>query len=60
MTGADAGSVYVLRRRRRRRSTRAAPKKRLHFMLSQNDSLTIDFKEFILRVDENPSSARRC
>ena len=46
ITGADAGSVYVLE---------PAPdgdgEKRLHFMLSQNDSMKIDFKEFHLRVD---------
>lgn len=54
ITGADAGSVYVLE----------APDedddgvpdrgkdKVLHFMLSQNDSIAIDFKEFSLHVDE--------
>jgi HD-GYP domain-containing protein (c-di-GMP phosphodiesterase class II) len=46
ITGADAGSVYVLE---------PAPdgdgEKQLHFMLSQNDSMKIDFKEFHLRVD---------
>ena len=46
VTGADAGSVYVLE------GEGAPPQRRLHFMLSQNDSIRIDFKEFTLRVDE--------
>src|ERR1051325_7781776 len=46
VTGADAGSVYVLE------GEGAPAAKRLHFMLSQNDSLKIDFKEFTLGVDE--------
>ena len=45
VTGADAGSVYVLE------GEGAPADKRLHFMLSQNDSLQIDFKEFTLGVD---------
>jgi HD-GYP domain-containing protein (c-di-GMP phosphodiesterase class II) len=46
VTGADAGSVYVL-------EGEGAPRdKRLHFMMSQNDSIQIDFKEFTLGVDE--------
>ena len=45
VTGADAGSVYVLE------GEGAPAQKRLHFMLSQNDSLKIDFKEFTLEVD---------
>jgi HD-GYP domain-containing protein (c-di-GMP phosphodiesterase class II) len=48
VTGADAGSVYVLEEE----PGAAASPKRLHFMLSQNDSLKIDFKEFTLGVDE--------
>jgi HD-GYP domain-containing protein (c-di-GMP phosphodiesterase class II) len=44
--GADAGSVYVLE------GEGAPAQKRLHFMLSQNDSIAIDFKEFTLGVDE--------
>jgi HD-GYP domain-containing protein (c-di-GMP phosphodiesterase class II) len=46
VTGADAGSVYVLE------GEGLTPQKRLHFMLSQNDSIAIDFKEFTLGVDE--------
>jgi len=46
VTGADAGSVYVLE------GEGAPAEKKLHFMLSQNDSLQIDFQEFTLGVDE--------
>ena len=46
VTGADAGSVYVLEGEGR------PAEKRLHFMLSQNDTLKIDFQEFTLGVDE--------
>jgi HD-GYP domain-containing protein (c-di-GMP phosphodiesterase class II) len=54
VTGADAGSVYVLEEdpAATLKNARRAPDKRLHFMLSQNDSLKIDFKEFTLGVDE--------
>ena len=53
VTGADAGSVYVLEEDPSATlGARKAPDKRLHFMLSQNDSLKIDFKEFTLGVDE--------
>jgi HD-GYP domain-containing protein (c-di-GMP phosphodiesterase class II) len=45
VTGADAGSVYVLE------GEGPPSQKRLHFMLSQNDSIRIDFKEFTLGVD---------
>src|SRR5881392_1153563 len=45
ITGADAGSVYVLE------PVEDSEEKRLHFMLSQNDSMKIDFKEFHLAVD---------
>ncbi len=45
-TGADAGSVYVME------GEGAPAEKTLHFMLSQNDSLRIDFQEFTLGVDE--------
>lgn len=51
VTGADAGSVYVLEEEPAPPGA-APPPKRLHFMLSQNDSLKIDFKEFTLGVDE--------
>ncbi len=46
VTGADAGSVYVLEGEGR------PADKRLHFMLAQNDSLKVDLEEFGLRVDE--------
>jgi HD-GYP domain-containing protein (c-di-GMP phosphodiesterase class II) len=53
VTGADAGSVYVLEEDPTATiGPRRAPEKRLHFMLSQNDSLKIDFQEFTLGVDE--------
>ena len=53
VTGADAGSVYVLEEDASvTLGTRRPPDKKLHFMLSQNDSLKIDFKEFTLGVDE--------
>jgi HD-GYP domain-containing protein (c-di-GMP phosphodiesterase class II) len=53
VTGADAGSVYVLEEDPTvTLGTRRKPDKRLHFMLSQNDSLKIDFQEFTLVVDE--------
>ena len=52
VTGADAGSVYVLEEDPAATlGVLRAPDKRLHFMLSQNDSLKIDFKEFTLGVD---------
>ncbi|MFL5304006.1 MAG: HD domain-containing phosphohydrolase [Polyangia bacterium] len=48
VTGADAGSVYVVE------DDPAVPdKKQLRFMLSQNDSIAINFKEFTLAVDES-------
>jgi HD-GYP domain-containing protein (c-di-GMP phosphodiesterase class II) len=47
VTGADAGSVYVMED-----DGATPPGKRLRFMLSQNDSIKIDFKEFTLAVDE--------
>jgi HD-GYP domain-containing protein (c-di-GMP phosphodiesterase class II) len=46
VTGADAGSVYVLE------GVGVPAERTLHFMLSQNDSLEIDFEEFTLEVDE--------
>ena len=62
ITGADAGSVYVLEAAEGEGDALAAPAdsngepraadKLLHFMLSQNDSLNIDFQTFKLRVDE--------
>jgi HD-GYP domain-containing protein (c-di-GMP phosphodiesterase class II) len=70
ITGADAGSVYVVETREgegelapssgkaRRRRSAALGKGRggvpvLHFMLSQNDSMAIDFQEFHLEVDDS-------
>jgi HD-GYP domain-containing protein (c-di-GMP phosphodiesterase class II) len=47
ITGADAGSVYVLEPV----EDGGEGEKRLHFMLSQNDSMPIDFQSFHLRVD---------
>jgi HD-GYP domain-containing protein (c-di-GMP phosphodiesterase class II) len=54
VTGADAGSVYVMEDDPPAVAAAAvaAPKKRLRFMLSQNDSIQIDFKEFTLAVDD--------
>jgi HD-GYP domain-containing protein (c-di-GMP phosphodiesterase class II) len=53
VTGADAGSVYVVEEEGGAEAEyRTAPKKRLHFMLSQNDSIAIDFKEFTLAIDD--------
>jgi HD-GYP domain-containing protein (c-di-GMP phosphodiesterase class II) len=49
VTGADAGSVYVVEEEGE--GTPAA-RKRLHFMLSQNDSVKIDFKDFKIDIDE--------
>jgi HD-GYP domain-containing protein (c-di-GMP phosphodiesterase class II) len=46
VTGADAGSVYVLE------GEGPPASKRLHFMLSQNASLAIEVPELTLAVDE--------
>ena len=62
ITGADAGSVYVLEDEPAAANASVPPAahdspltapagRSLHFMLSQNDSMTIDFKEFHLPVD---------
>jgi HD-GYP domain-containing protein (c-di-GMP phosphodiesterase class II) len=72
ITGADAGSVYVVEStdgehaaradsksshgRSRRRAVLGEGKGvggRLHFMLSQNDSVVVDFGEFTLAIDES-------
>ena len=89
ITGADAGSVYVLEAAdadgngqpdslafgdptslprafgeagRRRAATPARGLQgrpaRLHFMLSQNDSIPVDFKEFTLPVDDTSLAGR--
>ena len=53
MTGADAGSVYVVEEEGGSEAEyKPPPKKFLHFMLSQNDSIEIDFKEFMLDIDD--------
>ena len=53
VTGADAGSVYVIEEEGGSEAEyKPAPRKMLHFMLSQNDSIKIDFKEFTLAVDD--------
>jgi HD-GYP domain-containing protein (c-di-GMP phosphodiesterase class II) len=56
VTGADAGSVYVLEESDGVPVAAPGPTnpagRRLHFMMSQNDSLELDFKEFTLGVDE--------
>src|SRR5215471_12123326 len=46
VTGADAGSVYVVE------GEGEPAERKLHFMLSQNDSLAIDFQELALGIDE--------
>jgi HD-GYP domain-containing protein (c-di-GMP phosphodiesterase class II) len=47
MTGADAGSVYIVE------GKELNPRERtLRFMISQNDSIKLDFSEFSLRVDD--------
>jgi HD-GYP domain-containing protein (c-di-GMP phosphodiesterase class II) len=59
ITGADAGSVYVVEEapaageRPSWKLPEASAVRVLHFMLSQNDSITIDLKEFRLPVDES-------
>jgi HD-GYP domain-containing protein (c-di-GMP phosphodiesterase class II) len=53
VTGADAGSVYVIEEEDASLSEyKPAPKKHLHFMLSQNDSIAIDFKDFHIDIDD--------
>jgi HD-GYP domain-containing protein (c-di-GMP phosphodiesterase class II) len=53
VTGADAGSVYVIEEEAASDPDgKLPPKKFLHFMLSQNDSIAIDFTDFKLDVDE--------
>jgi HD-GYP domain-containing protein (c-di-GMP phosphodiesterase class II) len=47
ITGADAGSVYVLEG-----EGIDVREKQLHFMLSQNDSLAVDFSRKKLKVDD--------
>ncbi len=48
ITGADAGSLYILESEDRHADQ---SQKKLRFILSQNDSLQIDFREFSLPVD---------
>ncbi len=47
LTGADAGSIYIVEGRALHPGERT-----LRFMISQNDSLKLDFSEFTLSVDE--------
>ena len=49
VTGADAGSVYVVEDD----PARTDGGKRLRVMLSQNDSIAINFREFTLPVDDS-------
>jgi len=65
ITGADAGSVYVVesveespkdRAQSHRRAALGEARgaaSRLHFMLSQNDSMAVNFDEFTLKLDES-------
>jgi HD-GYP domain-containing protein (c-di-GMP phosphodiesterase class II) len=53
VTGADAGSVYVVEEEGGSQAEyKPAPKKFLHFMLSQNDSVKVDFKDFQVDIDD--------
>src|ERR1041385_7994324 len=53
VTGADAGSVYVIEEEGGSQAEYQPEAKRLlHFMLSQNDSVQVDFKEFRLEIDD--------
>jgi HD-GYP domain-containing protein (c-di-GMP phosphodiesterase class II) len=53
VTGADAGSVYVVEEEGGSQAEyKPAPKKHLHFMLSQNESVQVDFKETHLEIDD--------
>jgi len=53
VTGADAGSVYVVEEEGGSQAEYQPEAKRLlHFMLSQNDSVQVDFKEFRLDIDD--------
>ncbi len=52
ITGADAGSVYVLESVDEDGDGKPDAEKVLQFVTSQNDSRPIDFKQFKLRVDD--------
>jgi HD-GYP domain-containing protein (c-di-GMP phosphodiesterase class II) len=53
VTGADAGSVYVVEEEGGSQAEfQPAAKRLLHFMLSQNDSVKVDFQEFRLEIDD--------
>jgi GAF domain-containing protein len=53
VTGADAGSVYVIEEEDASIGEyKPAPKKLLHFMQSQNDSIKIDFNDFKIDIDD--------
>ena len=58
VTGADAGSVYVVEEEGGSQAEYQPEVKRLlHFMLSQNDSVPIDFKELRVEIDASPEEA---
>jgi HD-GYP domain-containing protein (c-di-GMP phosphodiesterase class II) len=53
VTGADAGSVYVVEEEGGSQAEyKPAPKKYLHFMLTQNDSVKVDFKDQIIDISD--------
>src|SRR5213076_1483034 len=49
ITGADAGSVYIVEAG----AASSGDERTLRFMISQNDSMPVDFREFTLPVDES-------
>jgi HD-GYP domain-containing protein (c-di-GMP phosphodiesterase class II) len=51
ITGSDAGSIYVVEG-----EDPDINRRRLHFKLTQNDSLTIDFSEFTVPINERSIS----
>ena len=55
ITGADAGSVYIVEGGARG----SEGDRTLRFMISQNDSLQIDFREFSLPSTRSRSSGAR-
>jgi HD-GYP domain-containing protein (c-di-GMP phosphodiesterase class II) len=53
VTGADAGSVYVVEEEAASEAEyKPAPRKSLHVMLSQNDSIKVDFQDFTLEIND--------
>ena len=51
ITGADAGSIYVVEG-----DDPDIHRRRLHFKLTQNDSMTLDFSEFTVPINERSIS----